>query len=208
MFIPETILDKCSASFLYPNSLSLFASSISLFLLNSDIRKSSDIFLLFWLLIFPPEFVTILDKFLFSSLYPNSLRLLVSWPFKYANCFLLLASSNFCLFAAITRILILSPIWYTFFVFSPINVLLSSSYIKYSLPRLSNLINPSTVFSSSTNIPNDVTLEIIPLYSSPILFCIYSAFFTSSASLSTFCAIFSHSDDCSAYFSACPIYFS
>src|SRR3712207_8270198 len=56
--------------------------------------------------------------------------------------------------------------------------------------------SPSIVLGSSTNIPNDVTDDIIPLYSSPILSFIYSAFFKSSTSLSASSANLSISDDC------------
>jgi len=47
-----------------------------------------------------------------------------------------------------------------------------------------------------------VNPEIIPSYSFPILFCINSAFFISSASRSTFCAIFSLSEELAEYLTA------
>ena len=50
--------------------------------------------------------------------------------------------------------------------------------------------------------PKEVTEDTIPWYTSPILFCINSAFFISTLSLSTFCAIFSLSEDLSATISA------
>ena len=74
------------------------------------------------------------------------------------------------LFASATLILTLSPILYILFECSPIASLLSSLYIKYSSPNVSYLINPSIVFSNSTKIPKFVIEEMIPSYSSPILF--------------------------------------
>ena len=64
--------------------------------------------------------------------------------------------------------------------------------------------NNNSIFYSDyfTNSPKLVTLLIMPSYTSPILSCINSAFFKSSASLSAFCAIFSLSDESDAAFTA------
>jgi len=48
-------------------------------------------------------------------------------------------------------------------VLSPINLFLSSSKIKYSSPKFSKRINPSTVLSNCTNIPKEVIDEICSL---------------------------------------------
>src|SRR5699024_1636526 len=57
---------------------------------------------------------------------------------------------------------------------------------------------PISVFSNSTNKPKFVTELIIPVYSSPILSAIYSAFFKSSTSRSASIAVRSISDVCFA----------
>ena len=71
--------------------------------------------------------------------------------------------------------------------------------IKDDYKRIYNYcLKEKEIIKSSTNIPNAVTDEINPSYSSPILSNIYSAFLRSSTSLSAIVAFCSHSLDCKA----------